>query len=58
MLFGNTSIMCNCPAKSIEKDGGLVITQTEKSNIEMTDEQLAGIVEIIRNIRNKLILNN
>lgn len=43
---------------SIEKDGGLVITQTEKSNVEMTDEQLAGIVEIIRNIRNKLILNN
>ena len=43
---------------SVEKDGGLVITQTETSNIEMTDEQMAGIIEITRNVRDKLITNN
>lgn len=43
---------------SVEKDGGLVITQTETSNVEMTDEQLAGIIEVTKDIRNKLVLNN
>jgi hypothetical protein len=43
---------------SVEKDGGLVITQTESSVVEMTDEHLAGIIEVIRNIREKLILSN
>lgn len=43
---------------SIEKDGGLVVEQTETSNVEMSDEQLAGLVEITGNIRNKLVLNN
>jgi hypothetical protein len=43
---------------STEKDGGLVITQTETSNVEMTKEQLDGIIEITKNIRDKLILNN
>ncbi len=43
---------------STEKDGGLVITQTETSNVEMTQEQLAGIIDITKNIRDKLILNN
>jgi hypothetical protein len=43
---------------SSEKDGGLVITQTEASKVEMTDEQLAEIIEITGNVRNKLIVNN
>ncbi len=43
---------------SVEKDGGLVITQTEKSHVEMTEEQLAGIIEISQDVRNKLIKNN
>jgi hypothetical protein len=41
-----------------EKDGGLVVSQTETSKVEMTDEQLKGIIEITRNIRDKLISNN
>jgi len=44
--------------QSVEKDGGLVITQTETSVVEMSKEQLADIIEITRNVRNKLILNN
>jgi hypothetical protein len=43
---------------SVEKDGGLVITQTETSQVEMTEEQLAGIIEVIRNIRDELIISN
>jgi hypothetical protein len=43
---------------SEEKDGALVITQTETSNIEMSKEQLDGIIESTKNIRNRLILNN
>lgn len=43
---------------SEEKEGGLVITQTETSVVEMSKEQLDGIVEISRNIRNRLISNN
>jgi len=43
---------------SLEKDGGLVIEQTETSTVDMTDEQLSGIVEVTKNIRNKLITNN
>jgi hypothetical protein len=43
---------------SVEKDGGLVITQTETSVVEMSKEQLEAIVEITKNIRNRLILNN
>jgi len=43
---------------SEEKDGGLVITQTETSVVEMSKEQLDGIIEITRNLRNKLILND
>jgi len=44
--------------ESVEKDGGLVITQTETSVVEMTKEQLDGIIQITGNIRNRLILNN
>jgi hypothetical protein len=43
---------------SVEKDGGLVVKQTETSVIEMSNEQLDGIVGLIKDIRNKLILNN
>ena len=43
---------------SVEKDGGLVITQTETSVVEMSQEQLEGIIEITRNIRNRLLINN
>ncbi|MCX6333075.1 MAG: hypothetical protein NT092_02080 [Bacteroidia bacterium] len=43
---------------SREVDGALVVEQTETSVVEMTDEQLAGIIDITKNIRNKLIANN
>jgi hypothetical protein len=42
----------------VEKDGALVVVQTDQSKVEMTDDQLAGIIEITRNIRNKLISSN
>jgi hypothetical protein len=42
---------------SSEKDGILVVTQTETSMVEMTDEQLAEIIDITGNVRNKLIAN-
>jgi hypothetical protein len=42
---------------SVEKDGGLVVTQTETSKVEMTDEQLKEIIDITEQIRNKLIVN-
>lgn len=42
---------------SSEKDGLLVVTQTETSMVEMTDEQLAEIIDITGNVRNKLIAN-
>lgn len=43
---------------SVEKDGGLVIEQTETSNVEMTGEQLTGIIEVTGNVRDKLVINN
>jgi hypothetical protein len=43
---------------SVEKNGRLEITQTETSVVEMSKEQLAGIIEITKDIRNRLILNN
>lgn len=43
---------------SVEKNGALVITQTETSNVEMSKEQLDSIIEVTKNIRNRLILNN
>jgi len=42
---------------SVKKDSMLVVTQTETSMVEMTDEQLAQIIEITGNVRNKLISN-
>jgi len=41
-----------------EKDGGLVITQTETSVVEMTDEQLKELIEVTGEIRKRLILND
>ncbi len=43
---------------SEEKNGGLVITQTETSVVEMTRDQLESIIENSKNIRNRLISNN
>jgi hypothetical protein len=43
---------------SVEKNGGLVIEQTETSNVEMNEDQLAAIIEVTRNIRDKLVINN
>jgi hypothetical protein len=43
---------------SVEKDGGLVITQTETSVVTISKEQLDAIIETTKNIRNRLILNN
>jgi hypothetical protein len=42
---------------STEKEGGVVIKQTETSVVEMSEEQLSNIVEISKNIRNRLISN-
>jgi len=42
---------------SVEKDGRLEITQTERSVVEMSKEQLDGIIELTRDIRSRLILN-
>jgi len=43
---------------SIERDGALVVEQTETSVVEMSKEQLDNIIVIMKNIRNRLILNN
>ncbi|HEX2969471.1 MAG TPA: hypothetical protein VHO46_10250 [Bacteroidales bacterium] len=43
---------------SIEKEGRMEIVQTEKSEVEMTPEQLEEIIDITKEIRNRLILNN
>ncbi|MBA4323413.1 MAG: hypothetical protein C0408_11410, partial [Odoribacter sp.] len=42
----------------VEKNGALVVTQTEESKVEMTEEQLAAIIILSRSIRDQLILNN
>jgi hypothetical protein len=42
---------------SKEVNGALVVEQTETSQVEMTDGQLAGIIAITKNVRNKLIAN-
>ena len=39
----------------IEKNGRLVIVQNEKSNVEITEEQLNNIIEKTEKVRNKLI---
>ena len=42
----------------MEKDGALVVVQTDESKVEMTDDHLDAITETIRKMRNKLILIN
>lgn len=41
-----------------EKNGSLVVTQTEESKVEMNNEQLNAIIATSGNIRNKLISND
>ncbi|MBO7523296.1 MAG: hypothetical protein J6T30_05525 [Bacteroidales bacterium] len=41
-----------------ERNGGLVVTQTETSEVEMTDEQLDNIIKITKSVRDKLISND
>jgi hypothetical protein len=42
----------------VEKDGALVVKQTEESKVEMNNEQLISIIVLSGSIRDKLILNN
>lgn len=42
---------------SEEKNGGLVVTQTETSKVEMTNDQLNAIIDVSKSIRDKLIEN-
>lgn len=41
--------------ETVEQDGRLVMIQHEQSNVEMTDEQLATITALTKDVRNKLI---
>lgn len=43
---------------SVEKDGGLVIEQTETSVVEMTEEQLTEVIDVTKDIRDKWIKSN
>ena len=43
---------------SEEKNGALVITQTESSVVEMSEEQLKDIIKITKDIRDNLISND
>lgn len=43
---------------SKEVNGALVVEQTETSQVDMTDEQLAAIIDVTSIVRNKLIANN
>lgn len=43
---------------SVEKDGRLEIVQSETSEVEMSEDQLKGIISITEAIRNRLIINN
>jgi hypothetical protein len=42
----------------VEKDGALVVVQTDQSRVEMTDEQLNGIIELSKNLRTRLVSGN
>jgi hypothetical protein len=42
----------------VEKNGALVVTQTEESKVVMTDEQLTAIIVLTGSLRDKLISNN
>jgi hypothetical protein len=42
----------------VEKDGALVVVQTDQSKVDMTDDQLNEIISISALIRNKIISEN
>jgi hypothetical protein len=42
----------------VEKDGALIVVQTDQSKVDMTDEQLSSIIQTTAKIRNKLITGN
>jgi hypothetical protein len=42
----------------VEKNGALVVVQTDQSKVEMTDEQLNEIISASAEIRNKIISDN
>jgi hypothetical protein len=42
----------------VEKDGALVVVQTDESKVEMTDEHLRSIIETSGRLRNSLISGN
>lgn len=42
----------------VEKDGALVVVQTDESRVEMSDEQLEAIIVTSEKIRNRLISSN
>lgn len=42
----------------VEKDGALVVVQTDRSIVEMNDDQLEAIINVAEKIRNRLISNN
>ena len=42
----------------VEKDGALVVVQTDRSKVEMTDNELSMIIQTTSKIRNKLISSN
>jgi hypothetical protein len=42
----------------VEKDGALIVVQTDQSKVDMTDEQLSSIIQATEKIRNKLISGN
>jgi hypothetical protein len=39
----------------VEKDGALVVVQTDESRVEMTDESLIAIIAWSEELRNKII---
>ncbi len=43
---------------TVEKNGGLVVTQTETSIVEMSDEQLRNIIKVTKTVRDKLLSGN
>jgi hypothetical protein len=42
----------------VEKDGALVVVQTDQSRVEMTNEQLNSIIELSKDLRTRLISGN
>jgi hypothetical protein len=42
----------------VEKDGALIVVQTDQSKVEMSEGQLSSVIETTAKIRNKLISGN